>query len=145
MHKKEKFRTNLIIFVLSGLYIFIFSESGVLERRELSNKYNQLSEKIDYINKNSSHLSKECEKYRSGIYNSSDIIGSGFVYKTGKFLYINDTGKEKVPDTGISRDDLIISLEHLRIIWILISVMFLSYYFLKNDKSDELTNGTDFN
>ncbi len=145
MDKKEKFKTFLLIFVLAGIYIFVFSESGILERRELNKKYDLLSDKIDQINLNSSQLSKECEKYRSGIYNSHDISGSGFVYRTGKLLYINDTGKEEVPGNLINTENFLISLEHLRIIWILISVMILSWYFLKNNKSDDLTNGTDFN
>ena len=145
MDKKEKFRTFLIIFILSGLYIFVFSESGILERRELNKKYNQLTSKIDYIKMNNLTLEKESEKYRSGIYGSSDIIGSGFVYKTGKLMYIDDTGKEKDPKAEVKQDDFLISVEHLRIIWIIFSVMFMFYYFLKNNKSDDLTNGSDFN
>jgi hypothetical protein len=127
------------------VYIFVFSESGILERRELNKKYSQLSEKIDYIKSDNLKLSKESEKYRSGFYSNSDIIGSGFVYKTGKLLYINEKGKETIQNTLIKPDDLLISLDHLRIIWILISVMFLFYYFLKKNKSDDLTDGPDFN
>ena len=145
MDKKERFKTFIIIFVLSGLYIFVFSESGILERRELNKKYNLLAQRIDYIKATNSKLSKECEDYRSGRYSDSDIIGSGFVYKTGKLMYINDTGKETVPIDGTVPDDFLISLDHLRIIWILISVMFLFYYFLKKNKSDDATNGPDFN
>lgn len=145
MNKKEKFKTFVIIFVLSGLYIFVFSESGLLERRELNKKYDQLSEKIDYIKYNNLKISKECEKYRSGLYNSADIIGSGFVYKTGKLIYIEDSQKESISGNVTNPEDFSISLEHLRIIWIIISVMFLSYYFLKNTKSDDLNNGSDFN
>ncbi|HPS88031.1 MAG TPA: hypothetical protein PLY36_14865 [Spirochaetota bacterium] len=145
MHKRERFKTFIIIFILTGLYIFVFSESGILERRALNKKYNQLAERIDNIKTSNSMLSKECENYRSGIYSNSDIIGSGFVYKTGKLMYINDTGKETVPIDGTTPDDFLISLDHLRIIWILISVMFLFYYFLKKNKSDDATNGPDFN
>lgn len=145
MDKKEKFKTFILIFVLSGLYIFIFSESGVLERRELNKSYDQLVKKIDYIKLSNSRLLKDCEKYRAGIYSDNDIIGSGFIYKTGKLMYINETGKETVPESGTNTDDLLINLGHLRIIWILISVMFMFYYFLKKNKRDDLTDGTNFN
>lgn len=145
MHKKERFKTFIIIFILSGLYVFIFSESGILERRELNKKYDQLSSRIENIKADNSRLSKQCENYRSGIYSDNDIIGSGFVYKTGKLMYISDTGKETVSMDGMNPDGFIISLDHLRIIWILISLMFLFYYFLKKNKSDDLTNGSDFN
>jgi len=145
LDKKERFKTFIIIFVLSGLYIFVFSESGILERRELNKKYDQLAQRIDYIKATNTKLSKECEDYSSGRYSDSDIIGSGFVYKTGKLMYINDTGKETVPMDGTKQDDFLISLDHLRIIWILISGMFLFYYFMKKNKSEDLTNGPDFN
>jgi len=145
LHKKERFKTFIIIFILSGLYIFIFSESGILERRELKKKYTLLVEKIDYVKASNSRLSKDCEKYTAGIYRDNDIIGSGFVYKTGKLMYIFDKGKETVPESGKTGEDLLISLEHLRIIWILISVMFLFYYFLKKNKSDDVNDGSDFN
>ncbi len=127
------------------MYLFIFSESGILERRELNKKYNQLNVKIGYIKADNEKLLKECEKYRAGNYNNDDIIDSGFVYKTGKFIYINDKVKEIVPDTATNPGDFSISPEHLRIIWIIISIMYLFYYFLKKNKSDDLTNGPDFN
>lgn len=145
MHRKDKFKTIILIFVLSGFYVFIFSDSGVLERRELSKKYDLLLKKIDYIKKSNSELSEECEKYRSGLYSQKDITGSGFVYKTGKLLYVNEKESEKVSKTGILPEDFIISLEHLRVIWIIISVMLIFYYILKKNKSDDLTDGPDFN
>lgn len=145
MFRREKFKTFIIIFILSGLYIFIFSESGIIERNELNKKYKRLNQKIGYIKADNERLLKECDKYRSGNYNDTDIINSGLVYKTGKFIYIDDRVKEVVPDTGINPGDFSISPEHLRIIWIIISVMYLFYHFLKKNKSEDLTDGPDFN
>ena len=145
MDKKEKFKTFIFIFILCGIYVFIFSDTGILERRELNKKYNLLLKKIDYIKSSNSDLSKECENYRNGLYSSNDIIGSGFVYKTGNLLYIDEKEKEKIPKSGIIPDDFTISLEHLRIIWIVISTMFIFYYILKKNKSDEIIDGPDIN
>ena len=145
MHKRERFRTFLIIFILSGLYIFIFSESGILERRELNKKYYHLTEKIDFVKKQNESLLKESENYRSGLYGDKDIIGSGFVYRTGTLLYFKEKEKEISNDSTITQDDFMISLDHLRIIWIIISLMFMFYYFLKKNKNDELNDGSDFN
>jgi hypothetical protein len=143
LHKKERFKTFLIIFLLSGLYVFIFSESGILERRELNKKYDRLTAKIDYIKKENDYLQKESGNYRSGSYRENDIMGSGFVYKTGKLVYFKDKEKEII-SPEVKHDDLLISLDHLRIIWIIISLMFLFYYFLKNN-NNELNDGSDFN
>ena len=145
MHKKERFKTFLIIFLLSGLYIFIFSESGILERRALNKKYDRLNAKIDYIKKENDFLQKESGNYRSGLYRDNDIMGSGFVYKTGKLVYFKDSEKEIISRPDFDNDDPLISLDHLRLIWIIISLMVLFYHFLKNNNSDELNDGSDFN
>ena len=52
---------------------------------------------------------------------------------------------KKSPKTGFIPDDFIISLEHLRIIWIVVSFMIIFYYILKKNKSDDLTDGPDIN
>ncbi len=145
MHKKERFKTFLIIFLLSGLYIFIFSESGILERRSLNKKYDQLTAKIDYIKKENDYLQKESGNYRSGLYRDNDIMGSGFVYKTGKLVYFKDAEKEIISEPDFDNNDPFISLDHLRIIWIIISLMILFYHFLKNNNNNELNDGSDFN
>ena len=95
--KKKNLKHSFLFFILSGFYVFVFSDSGILERRELNKKYEQLLKKIDYIKKSNSELSKECENYKSGLYSNGDITGSGFVYKTGKLLYVNEKENEKVP------------------------------------------------
>jgi hypothetical protein len=145
LHKRERFKTILIIFILSGLYILVFSESGILERRELNKKYRLLSERIESLKSSNIKLSKDCENYRSGLYNNSDIIGAGFVYKTGKLMYIEDKSIEKIKEAETDDYNLMISLDHLRIIWIVISATFLFYYFLKKNKNEDLNDGPDFN
>lgn len=145
MDKKERFKAFILVFSLIGIYFFIFSESGLLERRELLKKFNTLNEKINYLKTDNIKLSNESEKYRSGYYSDSDIIGSGLVNRNGKLLYINDSGKEENKDSKLIQEDFTISVEHLRIIWILISIVTLFYYFLKNKKTEETADGSDFN
>jgi hypothetical protein len=123
----------------------VFSESGILERWDLNKKFSILNSKIESLKLESLKLYGECEKYRTGIYSENDILGAGLIYKQGKLLYINYTGKEILPDNAAATEDFLISLEHLRIIWILVSIMFLFYYFLAKKKSEEPADGSDFN
>jgi len=143
--KRIKFKTFIIIFMLAGVYIFIFSENGILERRELQKKYNLMTEKIANIEEKNLSLNNECEKYRSGKFNNKDIAGSGFVYKTGKVMYISDTVKEQVKTNETIYDEFMISLEHLRFLWILVSVMILFFYFFKEYNKKEVSGGADIN
>jgi cell division protein FtsB len=143
--KRVKFKTFIIIFILAGSYLFIFSENGILERRELQKKYNLLTERIANMKENNSSLDSECEKYRSGKFNNKDIIDSGFVYKTGKVMFINDAVKDDVKTVETAQDEFMISLKHLRIIWIIISILILLLYFLKEKDRRELADGSDFN
>ncbi len=145
MDRKEKFKAFVLVFFLTGIYFFVFSESGFLERRELNKKFNALNEKIDYLKTENQKLSHEWEKYRSGNYDDNDVISSGLVSRTGKLLYINDKIKDDDRKSSIIQDDFTISLDHLRIIWILISIVTLFYYFLNKKKSEEIQNGSDFN
>jgi len=127
---------------LAGSYLFIFSENGILERKELQRKYNLMTEKIASIKENNASLNNEYEKYRSGKFNNKDIIDSGFVGKTGKILYISDIPEDKITDSKTAKNEFMISLEHLRYIWIFISIVFLIFYFFKNNKT-ELNDGSD--
>ena len=142
MVKRAKFKTFIIIFILAGSYLFIFSENGILERRELQKKYNLMIEKIASIKESNASINNEFEKYKSGKFNNKDIIDSGFVNKTGKIFFFSDTIESKADSSEKAQDDFMISLEHLRYIWILISVVFLFFYFLNNNRK-ELRDGSD--
>ncbi|MCL1834372.1 MAG: hypothetical protein FWG49_07720 [Leptospirales bacterium] len=145
MVKRVKFKTFIIFFILMGLYLFVFSENGILERWELQKRYNLLNEKIDLIKESNLNLNNESENYRAGKFNSKEITDSGFVNKTGKVMYINDTTKDQVKSSETAGDEFIISPAHLRFIWILFSIMFLFFYFFKNNNSRDLTDGSDIN
>ena len=142
MVKRVKFKTFIIIFILAGSYLFIFSENGILERRELQKKYNLMMEKIASIKESNKSIKNECEEYRSGKFTNKDIIDSGFADKTGKVLYFSDAIEDKVNSSETAQNEFMISLEHLRYLWIFISVVFLFFYFINKNKR-ELADGSD--
>jgi hypothetical protein len=131
---------------LAGSYLFIFSENGILERRELQKKYNQLTDKIANIKETNSIISNECEKYRSGKFSNKDIIDSGFIYRTGRVMYISDNQiQTNVTTQDEFNNEFMLSLEHLRFIWILVSIMILFFYFFREYNSRKSTYGSDIN
>jgi hypothetical protein len=130
---------------LAGVYLFVFSENGILERRELQKRYNRMTERIADKKESNSSLNNECEKYRSGKFNNKDITGSGFVHKTGKVMHVSDTVKDQVQAGEINYDEFMITLEHLRFLWIFISIMVLIFYYFKEYNRREFTDGSDIN
>jgi cell division protein FtsB len=140
--KRVNFKTFIIIFILAGSYLFIFSENGILERRELQKKYDQMTGKIASIKESNESIRNESEKYRSGKFSSKDIIDSGFVNKTGKILYTGEAIENKASNSEPVQEEFMISLEHLRYLWIFISIVLLFFFFFLNDNK-ELTDGSD--
>ncbi len=137
MVKKDKFGTFLLVFFLFSIYIFIFSESGILERIKLNNKFEMLNMRITALNDENVELNKLVQNYSAGIYSDTDILRSGYTGREGHVLLFKGVAEEKKPDFVNARDILHFNYDHLRIIWIIISVMILTLFLTrKNDGSE---------
>jgi len=135
--KKDKFGTFLLVFLLFSIYIFIFSESGILERIKLNNKFEILNKRITALNDENIELNNLVRNYSAGIYSDTDILRSGYTGREGNVLLFKGAAEEKKPDFVIARDILHFNYDHLRIIWIIISVMIITLFLArKNDGSE---------
>ena len=135
--KRNRFRTFLLIFFLFSIYIFVFSESGILERIKLNNKFDILDKRIGVLEEENSELHKLYENYSASQYSSLDIVRSGYTYTNGKILLFSGHGEEeRVNDNIIKKDLLNFNYSHLRIIWVLISSMIIIIYFTRNTNEE---------
>ena len=127
--KRSRFSTFLLIFFLFSVYIFVFSESGILER---SKRINQLHHQND-------ELTKLYNNYLSGNYTDIDIIRSGYVTPKGTVILFEGTKTEKKDDIYQIREMLDFNYDHLRVIWILLSAMLVILYLHgKKEDGDQL-------
>lgn len=135
--KRSRFRTFLLVFFLFSIYIFVFSESGILERIKLNNKFDILDKRIGVLKQENSELDKLYENYSASKYSSLDIVRSGYTYNNAKILLFTGDSEEGQGDDSIIKVDLInFNYSHLRIIWLIISSMIIIIYFTKNTNEE---------
>lgn len=129
------------MFFLFSIYIFVFSESGILERIKLNNKFDILDTRIGVLKQENSELHKTYENYSASIYSSIDIVRSGYTYNNGKILLFTGHGEEDRVNDNIIKVDLVnFNYSHLRIIWLLISTMIIIIYFTRNPNEEVFIN-----
>ena len=131
----------MLIFSLFSVYIFIFSESGLLERNRLKSKYELLQQRILQNKKAKDQLQKLLEEYRAGNYSQSDIAASGLIYSEGKVIIFDENYRLKEENLPQKNMNFEVDLFHLRIIWIIISIMVVVYYINRIKMKEESSDG----
>ncbi len=137
----NRFKLILLIFGLFSIYIFIFSESGLLERNRLKSKYELLQQKILQKKQANEQLQRRLEEYRAGNYSQSDIAASGLIYSDGKVIIFDENYKLKEENFPQKNMNFEVDLFHLRIIWIIISIMVVVYYINRIKMKEESSDG----
>lgn len=139
--KRNRFNTFLLVFFLFSIYIFVFSESGILERIKLNNRFDILDKRIGVLKQENSELNKLYENYAISKYSNLDIVRSGYTYYNGKILLFAEHGKEAKAGDHIIKEDLLnFNYSHLRIIWLIISSMIIIIYLTRKTNEEVFSN-----
>lgn len=129
----------VLLFVLFGVYMFVFSESGILERREVKKKNEKLSNQIKDLKLKNIELSHLYNKYKDGLVADKDLLMWGYLPFDKSLIFVDNSNRllhknEKKYETKKSK----IEITHLRIIWVVLSVLIILLYFSKrSDMTDE--------
>lgn len=128
----------MLVLLLSSIYVFVFGESGLLERYMLEGKRNQLLEKNEALKKINRGLNRKLQVLKDGRVEESDLTSSGYVKKGGRVLILKG-GRKDSPvmkeEPGTATGTL--PLEHIRIIWIVVSLLILLLYFSRIYRTSE--------
>ena len=133
----------ILLFVLSGVYLFVFSESGILERISLENKKLELLERIDILRTEKKTLKKNLDDYRKGVRPDSDVLHAGYISPGDKLVVLRDDKGHRDRETAQARADKTKTVEmgHYRLIWIVISILVFILFISKKHgfwvKSDD--------
>lgn len=141
MVNRNRFRIILLIFVLFSVYTFIFSESGMLERMRLNSRYLELQHNLSLLKKSNEEMKVLCSRYRSGDYSEKEIINSGLIYSGSKVIVFNENYSTKSTFSDEINNDFQLDPSHLRIIWVIISLMIIIYYVNRIRNKDEVLDG----
>lgn len=137
LKSRDNFTLFLIVLFLSGVYLFIFSESGALERKRYNEKRNEILSNIDNVRAEKKKLELES---KNGLNNVSDgeLFRSGYIRDGSKVLFI-DPGGEGKPGIveAIFEDDIGVDVTHLRVVWIVISSLVLLLYMVNRYRNRE--------
>ncbi|MFC1669989.1 septum formation initiator family protein [Spirochaetota bacterium] len=132
MNKKDRIRIIILAFFLAGVYVFVFSDSGILKRIELERDINTLQKKIDNLKNDKVKLEKMYEKYRGGGQSKKDALKSGFISKDGKLVFFKGINQKRKREKGKSLESnsrfSFIKLKHLQVVWIVFSTLVLLFY-----------------
>ena len=141
MVNQNRFRIILLIFILFSVYTFIFSESGLLERMRLNSRYLELQNRIVSLKKSNEDLGQICSRYRAGEYTEREFVNSGLIYNGSKVIVFGDSYALNNPLPYEIDNNFELDPSHLRIIWIIISLMILIYYLNRIRNRDEALDG----
>lgn len=82
-----------------------------------------------------------CSRYKSGDYSEKEIINSGLIYSGSKVIVFNENYSTKSTFSDEINNDFQLDPSHLRIIWVIISLMIIIYYVNRIRNRDEVLDG----
>ena len=131
----------MLILFLSGMYVFIFGESGLLERQSLSLQKQTLMGQIKTLKEENLLLKEQLKEYRQGKLSPDDAKNSGLMNPQSRLLILKGVQeKEKLPPEPELQGDAASPshIQHLRVIWIVVSMLILLVYFSRKDPEPEV-------
>ncbi len=134
-------RTKLIVLAgfLCAVYFFVFGESGLIERSRLVRERGRLQQKIEVLRGENAALQSLYEKHKNGRMLREEAHRAGFVGNGERVVFLNSgaaSGSDDAEKKG-TPDGMSIETSHLRILWIVVSMLALLYYFARSTRTGE--------
>lgn len=135
VNQRNRYSLLLLLFVLFGIYSFIFGDSGLLERLRIHDEQERVTERIHNLNRENKLLSDE---YRDILDNNTrnsvlkkEAARSGYIENDDRLLFFKrSTAEEKKSENNPEKkEEFSVDITHLRILWLVASVMIILIYF----------------
>ncbi len=127
--------TFFLIFTLSAVYVFIFGETGLIERLNLSRKADGFEIDIQELRLQNGSLSRELSRLKAGMYFDSELAGAGFVFAGSRLAVFEDEQYPSEKENEVVSETSINTM-HLRIIWIVFSAIVVLLFLIRNPVRD---------
>ena len=136
---KRGFSLFLIVYILFGVYCFILGDSGWLQRKNLIKEKKQILKQISVLEEENKELKDLYERYKNEELIKEEAVKAGYIENGDKLLFIKDTRSKTniAVRTTKKKEGFAIDVEHLRIFWVVISVMVIIFFFIKRNKQKE--------
>lgn len=119
-----------IAFLLISIYVFIFSDSGVLMRMNLQRNRKALFLNIEKHSRENRRLRLVHEQYQNGKQDKVDILNAGYINPNDKLIFIKGIDeKAQGGDPKPQERQNHFELFYMQIIWFIISCLVMVLYF----------------
>lgn len=141
--RKNRSGILLLIFILFSIYCFVFGDNGILERNQLVKSKNEIENNIAGLSKENSNLQNEFSVISNGQTNGNfykkEASKSGFIKDGEKYIFFKNSGKsEKIKTEASNKEDKYpVEMSHLRILWIVISIIVTLFYFWNRNRENK--------
>ena len=140
MRSRRNFRTFMLIYVLVGIYVFVFGGSGLLERISLSDKQSALLAHIEKLQGDKEILELKLKQYADGKLTDADFLDVGFIPPNKRMLALKGLEGPKQTDDILTDDRMELAaglrMTHLRVIWGVVALLILLFYFSRKKKEE---------
>lgn len=135
-NNKGRFSLLIMLFILFGIYCFIFGESGWLERMKLIKSKEQINERINRLEDENRELTELYKRYESGSSLKEEAVKAGYINEGEKLLFFKGIEVEvKKSNNRLDKNEgYNIDIDHFRILWIVISTMAILFYFSRRSR-----------
>lgn len=135
---KDKISLIILVAVLVSIYCFVFGESGVLERFGIEKKHDIIEKRINKLKFENSLLVKSLREYKEGIISKEDFIRSGYAETGEKIIFFHGSVSPRNMQADSQRESVssaVVDTRHLRILWIVVSILVIVLFYLKIRKN----------
>ncbi len=139
-----------MVFVLFSIYCFVFGDNGILERNQLVKSKNEIKNNIAELTKENNNLQNEhaivSNNRTNGEFYRKEASKSGFIAGNEKYIFFKSGKNEKIKNGPIDKEDKYpVNISHLRILWIVISVIITLFYFWHKNRERKIDRGMEGN
>jgi cell division protein FtsB len=134
--QRSKFNLIVLTGILFGIYCFIFGDSGLIARIRLEEKNKNLQSSIDKLKVENSRQNDILKRHSRGEFFKEEASKSGYIRDGEKMLFLRGSGREKsikMEKSGMRTINRI-ELSHLKILWIVVSVMVIMLYIIRRNR-----------